>query len=88
MVASESLSIAVGGDFSLYTVEEFEKSGQMDLVSKECEEAGAVPAESHCLELIKDGKSFILEDDEFSAMLKDTKDIIAYRSAIALYHSS
>lgn len=60
-------------------VEEFEKSGQMDLVSKECEEAGVVPAESHCLELIKDGKSIILEDDEFSAMLKDTKDIIALK---------
>ncbi len=60
-------------------VEEFETSGQMGLVSKECEEAGVVPAESHCLELIKDGKSFILEDDEFSAMLKDTKDIIALK---------
>lgn len=60
-------------------VEEFEKRGQMDLVSKECEKAGVVPAESHCLELIKDGKSFILEDDEFSAMLKDTKDIIALK---------
>ena len=60
-------------------VEEFKKSGQMDLVPKECEESGIVQAESHCLELIKDGKSFILEDDEFSAMLKDTKDIIAFK---------
>ena len=60
-------------------VEEFEKSGHTDLVLKECEEAGVVPAESHCLELIKDGKSIILEDDEFSTMLKDTKDIIALK---------
>lgn len=60
-------------------IEEFEKAGKMDLVSKECEKAGAVPAESHCLELTKDGKSFILEDDEFSDMLKDTKDMIALK---------
>ena len=50
-----------------------------DLVPKKCEESGFVPAESHCLELVKDGKSFILEYDEFSAMLKDTKDIIALK---------
>lgn len=51
---------------SQITVEEFEK-------------AGVIPAESHCLELTKDGKSFIFEDDEFSSMLKDTKDIIALK---------
>lgn len=60
-------------------VKEFEKSGKIGLVSRGCEQSGFVPAESHCLELIRDGKSFILEDDEFSAMLKDTKDIIALK---------
>lgn len=60
-------------------VEEFEKAGKMDIVPEECKESGVVPAESHCLELIKGGESFILEDDEFSAMLKDTKDIIALK---------
>lgn len=60
-------------------VEELEKIGEMDLVSKECEEAGFVPGESHHLELIKDGKSFILEDDEFDDMLKVTKDVIALK---------
>lgn len=60
-------------------IEEFEKTGKMDLIPEECIKFGVIPAESHCVELIKDGKSFILEDDEFSAMLKDTKDIIALK---------
>lgn len=60
-------------------IEEFEKGGKMDTISEEYKQSGFVPGESHCLELIKDGKSFILEDEEFSDMLKDTKDMIAFK---------
>lgn len=58
-------------------VEEFEKSGKADLIPEGYNES--VPAEGHYLELSKDGKTFIIEDDEFSNMLKDTKDLIAWR---------
>lgn len=60
-------------------IKEFEKGGKMDIVPEEYKQSGFVPGESHCLELIKDGKSFILEDEEFSDMLKDTKDMIAFK---------
>ncbi|MCM1221954.1 MAG: helix-turn-helix domain-containing protein [Lachnospiraceae bacterium] len=60
-----------------YAVKDIYSPSQIPI--EEFEKAGAVPAESHCLELTKDEKSFILEDDEFSDMLKDTKDMIALK---------
>lgn len=58
-------------------VEEFEKAGKADLIPEGCNEG--IPVEGHYLELSKDGKSFIIEDEEFSNMLKDTKDLIALK---------
>ncbi len=60
-------------------VEEFEKASRMDLLTEEEIKVGYVPAESHSYELIKDGKGIILEDDEFSELLKFTKDVIALK---------
>lgn len=60
-------------------IEEFEKAGKMDLVPEECIESRFVLGESHSVEFIKDGKSFILEDDEFEELQKSTKDMIALK---------
>ena len=60
-------------------VEELEKAGKMDIVPEECIESGFVLGESHSVEFIKDGKSFILEDDEFDDLQKSTKDMIALK---------
>lgn len=60
-------------------IEEFEKAGKMELVPKECEESGFVPAESFIAELIKDGKSFTLTQDEFEELQKSTKDMITLK---------
>ncbi|MBO5245106.1 MAG: helix-turn-helix transcriptional regulator [Selenomonadales bacterium] len=60
-------------------VEEFTKDNKLDLLSPELIEAGSVPAEYYSIELTKDGKSIILEEDEFDALLQDTKDLIALK---------
>lgn len=60
-------------------VEEFEKAGKMDLVPEECKASGVVPAESHSVEIIKGGTSFILEDDEFEKLQSDIKENIAFK---------
>ena len=60
-------------------VELLENDGKSELIPKDYDVSEGVPAESHCLELIKDGNSIILDDDEFSDMLNDTKDIIALK---------
>ena len=60
-------------------VEELEKAGKIDIVPEECIESGFVLGESHSVEFIKDGKSFILEDDEFDDLQKSTKDMIALK---------
>lgn len=60
-------------------VEEFEQAGKMDIVPEEYIKSGFVPAETHSVELIKDGKSFTLEDDEFDDLQKSTKDMIALK---------
>ncbi len=60
-------------------IAEFEKAGKMDIVREKCIESGFVLAESHSVELIKDGKSFTLEDDEFGDLQKSTKDMIALK---------
>ena len=60
-------------------VEELEKAGKMDIGPEECIESGFVLGESHSVEFIKDGKSFILEDDEFDDLQKSTKDMIALK---------
>ena len=60
-------------------IEEFKKVGKMDLVPKECMKAGFVVGESHSVKIIKDGKSFILEEDEFKDLQKSTRDVIALK---------
>lgn len=60
-------------------ISEFEKAGKMDIVPEECIESGFAPAESRFVEIIKDGKSFTLEDDEFDDLQKSTKDMIALK---------
>lgn len=60
-------------------IEEFEQDGEMDIVPEKCIESGFVPAESCSVELIKDGNSFTLEDDEFDDLQKSTKDMIALK---------
>ena len=59
-------------------VEKFDEIGKSELVSEESRQSGFVVGESHCLELIKDGASVVLEDHEFSQLIESTKDMIAW----------
>lgn len=60
-------------------IEEFLKDGDIADLSPEWIEAGSVPAEYASIELTKDGKSIILTEEDFAALLQDTKDLITLR---------
>ncbi|MBQ8682425.1 MAG: helix-turn-helix transcriptional regulator [Selenomonadales bacterium] len=60
-------------------IEEFTKETAAANLDQKWIEAGSVPAEYYSIELTKDGKSIVLEEDEFEALFQDTKDLVALR---------
>lgn len=60
-------------------IEQIEKMGKMDLVSKECKEASFVIGETHSIELIKNGKSILLKEHDFEKLQTEIKEAIAFK---------
>ena len=60
-------------------IENFKKDEKMELLSEKYIELGFVPAQTHLLELAKNGKILQLGDDEFEELLNFTKDMIAFK---------
>ncbi len=52
---------------------------QLEITPEEYINSGFVPGTSYDVELIKDGKSIIFDEEEFRQLQSDTKDIIALK---------
>ena len=52
---------------------------QLEITPEKYIKSGFVPATSYEVELIKDGKSIVFDEEEFKQLQGDTKDMIALK---------